>query len=121
MKNLNLNKLAVSLGSGLLFASAAVAPVLAAAATTTAETEAASAFAASMFAVLILAFYVFIGVALCLGLVMQIYLIVDATQRNFGNEENAQLMWIVILLFVGFPVGTLLYYFMVMKKYPKKS
>lgn len=58
-------------------------------------------------------------VVLILGL--KIYLIVDATQRDYGNDNNMLLAGILILLFLGFPFGDIIYWALIMQKYPKKK
>jgi hypothetical protein len=52
---------------------------------------------------------------------LQIYLIIDALGRDFGSDNSMLIVSIVLLVFLGFPVGTIVYYFLVMKKYPKKA
>jgi drug/metabolite transporter (DMT)-like permease len=59
---------------------------------------------------------------LCLPfLALQIYLIVDSFKRNYGADSNMQIVGLLLLLLIGFPVGSILYYFLIMKKYPKKA
>jgi len=49
-----------------------------------------------------------------------VYLIVDAFKRDFGNDSSMKIISILLLIFLSFPIGTLIYYFLVMNKYPKK-
>ncbi len=53
-------------------------------------------------------------------LVLMIYFTLDAMQRDFGVEESTQqLLWILVIWIASLP-GLILYYFLVMQKYPKK-
>lgn len=55
------------------------------------------------------------------GLAATIYFIIDVTRRDFGSDQNQMVIWILLLFFLGFPVGIILYYFLVFKKYPLKD
>jgi hypothetical protein len=52
---------------------------------------------------------------------VQIYFLIDSFKRDYGEDDNMQIISILILLLLGFPFGTLIYYFLVMQKYPKKD
>jgi hypothetical protein len=69
--------------------------------------------------------YIVIMLCFCvLGVVVfaaWIYLIVDATQRDYGNDTNMLAVGILFLVFLGFPIGFILYWAMIMTKYPKKG
>jgi hypothetical protein len=114
MSKSKLAKIATTLTTVALF----VTPVLARSAN-----SANSAAAGSVFAITSLLFTCFmclIPIVVLAGYILNIFFIIDATKRDFGNDKNALIVWIVVLLFVGFPIGTLLYYFLVIKKYPKQ-
>lgn len=54
-------------------------------------------------------------------IILQIYLIVDSFRRDYGSNSSMQVVGLLLLLIIGFPIGTLLYYFLIMQKFPKKS
>jgi hypothetical protein len=49
-----------------------------------------------------------------------VYQIIDVFNRDFGEDENMALASILILVLLGVPIGQIIYYFLVMQKYPKK-
>ncbi len=52
---------------------------------------------------------------------LKIYLIVDAVNRDYGDDHNMMLVGILFLLFLGFPIGDIIYWVLIMQKYPKKK
>lgn len=79
-------------------------------------------FFAWLFVVGIICFSFAIPMMSLLGFVLNVVLIFDVFKRNFGEkQENQQVLWIVVLLLGGFPIGTILYYLLVMKKIPKRT
>lgn len=91
-------------------------PVLAQTMRTTSSSQADGA--AGIFFIL---FYCCICIFILISVVIFIYLIIDAFQRDYGADSNMLLVSLLLLIFLGFPVGAIIYYFIVMKKYPKKS
>lgn len=66
-------------------------------------------------------FYILICILAVVALGVLVYQVIDATNRDFGQDSSMLTVWILILIFLGFPIGSLLYYFVVMRKYPKKG
>ena len=50
-----------------------------------------------------------------------IYLIIDATQRDYGQDTNMLAVGILLLVLLAFPLGFILYWALIMTKYPKKA
>jgi len=50
---------------------------------------------------------------------INIYLTMDAVKRNFGKDESMRLISVLIIWLLTFPIGALVYFLVVMKKYPK--
>jgi hypothetical protein len=68
-----------------------------------------------------LAFMLCICVFAVLIVGLKIYLIVDAVNRDYGDDQSMLLIGILFLLFLGFPIGDILYWALIMQKYPKKQ
>ena len=65
-------------------------------------------------------FLAILPILIIASIIIQIYMIIDAIGRDFGDDESLRVVWILVLFFIGFPVGSILYYYMVMQKYPVK-
>lgn len=65
---------------------------------------------------------IFIFALAYLGL--KIYLTIDCLNRNYGDDKNGKLLGIVMIWIVDMfiaPFGLVLYYFLVMRKFPKSK
>jgi len=51
--------------------------------------------------------------------VYYIYFIKDAVNRDYGADDNMKVIAILLIIFLGFPLGPILYYVLIMQKYPK--
>ena len=68
--------------------------------------------------------FMFLVILIILGIaifsfVFWLKMLIDATKRNFKNEENEKIVWILIIIFTGL-IGALIYYFVVMRRNEKK-
>jgi hypothetical protein len=50
---------------------------------------------------------------------LTIWMVIDIFSRDFGDEQNIIVLWVILLIFT-FPIGHILYYILVMQQYPKK-
>lgn len=101
-----------------------LAPIAAETVTTTQASEPASGFAvfASLcFTLLFCGIYLAIPLCVVGGYAISLLLIIDVFRRDFGEKENEKILWVIILLIAGFPIGVVLYYILVMRKYPVKK
>jgi uncharacterized membrane protein len=80
---------------------------------------AAAVFTLSFIVVYLLCFAV-IAVISGLLFALWIYQFIDVFQRDFGDNENMAIAGILLLLIGGIPIGQIIYYFLIMKQYPKK-
>lgn len=119
-----LRKLSFGL-AGVLLAFTAIMPVLAASSRMVSSSTEGASTAAGVMIILVYGFICLVGVlsvvipVVALGIT--VYFIIDASRRDFGpHDDNQLLLWILILVFAGFPIGTLIYYLMVTQKYPLK-
>lgn len=65
---------------------------------------------------------VFLFIVLYLGL--KVYLTIDCLNRNYGEDKNGKVLGLVLIWVVDWiisPLGLILYYFLVMRKYPKNK
>lgn len=73
-------------------------------------------------------FYCLIGVFILFGMVIGIasfviwiYMMIDVFMRDFGEDGNMAVIWFLVLFVAGMPIGGILYYVLVMQKYPLKK
>lgn len=50
-----------------------------------------------------------------------VYLLIDVFQRDFGSDQSGLILGIILLVFLGFPIGYIVYFFAIMQRYPKKN
>lgn len=71
--------------------------------------------------------YVFMMILMALAIIFWIVAIVDVVQRPDAyfpeaiagrRNPNERLIWVLVVVFLGW-IGALVYYFLVMKKYPR--
>ena len=67
---------------------------------------------------MLLVILIILGVAI-FSFVFWLKMLIDAAKRNFKNEENEKIVWILIIIFTGLIVA-LIYYFVVRRKNEKK-
>ncbi len=55
---------------------------------------------------------------------LKVYLTIDATKRDYGEDSSMKIVGILLIWILDWIlpiIGLLLYYFLVMRKFPKKS
>ncbi len=101
-----------------------VTPILArGSASTISQSEAVGASVVMvLYSVLCLGIFIILPMIGLLGVAIQIFMIIDVFTRDFGaqDESTQKALWVLLLLFAGFPIGAIVYYALVMQKYPKK-
>ena len=65
------------------------------------------------FAMIMLFWIFFVGILVGL-FVLWVFMIIDAAQRKFP-EQNQQVVWILVIVLAGF-IGAIIYYFVVKRK-----
>ncbi|MFW5702444.1 MAG: hypothetical protein ACOCXP_00570 [Candidatus Dojkabacteria bacterium] len=71
---------------------------------------------------------ILIFLCLCLFIIayigLKVYLTIDALNRDYGEDKNGKVLGLILIWvidwFITF-VGLILYYFLIMRKYPKKA
>lgn len=113
---MSLSKIAGKIALASTTALAAVSPILAQSYRTT--TTYGSNAGLDIFT---LCCWALICLLILVGFVGTIYLIIDATKRDYGTDSNMMIIGILLILFLGFPFGWFLYAVLIMNKYPKKA
>ena len=112
-----MQKLNKALSTGAVL-TASVSPILAQTYNSSNTGEAESAVAGGITLLIICCVFIFV-----IGYIaLKIYLTLDALKRDYGDNTNGKvlglaLIWLVDLIIA--PLGPILYYFLIMKKYPK--
>jgi hypothetical protein len=75
-----------------------------------------------IYSILCLGIFIILPMIGLIGVCIQIFMIIDVFTRDFGKQDDSsqKVLWVIVLLFAGFPIGAIVYYVLVMQKYPKK-